>query len=392
MPSLRTNAYSVFLLTTGHFFSDFYSNFLPGLLPLVMASLGISLGSAGVLVMVAAVSSSILQPVCGYYIDKSGYTWLLLITIPASAIFICIIGFAPTYLAMVACIVLSGIGCSIFHPLGSSLTGKIASPESKGLALSVFIGGGNIGFAIAPAVIIIILAEFGIRTLPWLILPPFALSLAYYLHGLHRVKLTMPQQAAITDAGAWYKSLSLLKLNAAVALRSWSQIALPNFLPIWLAQQGHAPTLAGSLLTVYLVSGAVGGFIGGWLGDRFGRKTCIMALLALCIPTMLMFMQSTEITAMAWLMLAISGAALQGTLPSSIVWAQDIIPDNTAMASGMMLGLAYGLGGVGVAITGAIADLIGLQAALTWSVLPLAAAIMIAATIPEKKPLAIKNQ
>lgn len=391
MQPLRQNAYSVALLTAGHFFSDFYNNFLPVLLPVVMATLGISLTSAGVLVMIYSFSSSILQPICGYFIDKSGYTWLILFTLPTGALFICLAGFAPSYAALVVCMLLGGLGSSVFHPLGSSLVSKVTLPENKGITMSVFIGGGNFGFAVAPAIVIFILVEFGVRSLPWLILPPAALSLAYYLHGLHRVKLVAAKPTASTNSAVWYKSLSLLKLNAVMALRSWTQMALPNFLPIWLAQQGHAPTLAGNLLTVYLLGGAAGGFLGGWLGDRFGRKACIICLLALCLPTMFLFLRSDEITIAAWLLLAVSGAALQGTLPSSIVWAQDIIPGNAAMASGMMLGLSFGLGGVGVAITGAIADVIGLKAALLWSLLPLALAVPLAALIPEKQPKAQKT-
>jgi MFS transporter, FSR family, fosmidomycin resistance protein len=266
---------------------------------------------------------------------------------------------------------------------------KVSLPENKGLSMAVFIGGGNFGFALAPLIVVYYLLEFGLQSLPWLILPAVIFSLACYFFGLHRVPLAAPRTTASESTVAWYKSLSLLKLNAVMALRSWSQMALPNFLPVWLAQQGHSPLLAGNLLTVYLLGGAVGSFIGGWLGDWFGRKACILCLLAVCLPTMFLFLRSEEITLFAWLMLAISGAALQGTLPSSIVWAQEIIPGNAAMASGMMLGLAYGLGGVGVAITGVIADIVGLQTALIWSLLPLALAIPLAVSIPGKQ--AAKN-
>jgi len=375
MQTPRDGKLPVALLAAGHFLSDFYNNFLPPLLPVVMASLGMSLTAAGLLVMIFAFTGSILQPVCSYFIDKKGHGWLILFTLPVGAFFISLMGLAPTYFILVAFMSLGGLGSSLFHPLGSSLVSKVSLPENKGLAMSIFIGGGNFGFALAPVIVVFYLMEFGIRNLPWLILPSIILSLAYYFSGLHRIPLASPRTAVSESTVAWYKSFSLLKLNTVMALRSWSQMALPNFLPIWLAQQGHAPMLAGNMLTVYLLGGAVGSFVGGWLGDKFGRKTCILVLMALCLPTMFLFVRSEEITLFAWLLLAISGAALQGTLPSSIVWAQDIIPGNAAMASGMMLGLAYGLGGVGVAITGAVADIVGLKTALVWSLLPLALAI-----------------
>lgn len=386
MQTSRAGKFPVVLLTAGHFLNDFYNNFLPPLLPVVIASLGISLTSAGLLVMISSFSGSILQPVCGYFIDKKGYSWLLLFTLPVGAFFICSLGLAPSYWVLVAFLALGGLGTSMFHPLGSALVSKVSPAENKGLAMSVFIGGGNFGFALAPVLVVFYMLEFGIRNLPWLIVPAILLSAAYFASGLHRIPLAAARTAAGGNTVAWYKSLNLLKLNVVMALRSWSQMALPNFLPVLLAQQGQAPLLAGNLLTVYLLGGAVGSFVGGWLGDRFGRKACIIFLLALCLPTMFLFIRSQEITLFAWLMLAISGAALQGTLPSSIVWAQDIIPGNAAMASGMMLGLAYGLGGVGVAITGAFADFVGLETALVWSLLPLALSIPLAASIPARQP------
>lgn len=386
METPRVGKYPVALLAAGHFLNDFYNNFLPPLLPVVIASLGISLTSAGLLVMIFSFSGSVLQPAFGYLIDRKGLAWLILLTLPVGAVFICLMGLAPSYIVLVAFLALGGLGTSLFHPLGSCLVSKVSRPENKGLAMSVFIGGGNFGFALAPVIVVFYLLEFGVRNLPWLILPSIILSAAYFIAGLHRIPLAAARTATGSHTVAWYKSLDLLKLNAVMALRSWSQMALPSFLPVWLAQQGHAPILAGNLLTVYLLGGAFGSFVGGWLGDRFGRKTCILFLLALCLPTMFLFVRSGEISSLAWLLLAVSGAALQGTLPSSIVWAQDIIPGNAAMASGMMLGLAYGLGGVGVAITGAFADVVGLQTALVWSLLPLALAIPLAASIPSKQP------
>jgi FSR family fosmidomycin resistance protein-like MFS transporter len=252
--------------------------------------------------------------------------------------------------------------------------------------MSVFIGGGNFGFALAPLLVIYYLVQFGPGALPWLSIPGIAIAFLYLYFGLHRVDLTPPGRPADAATPAWYKSVNLLKLNVVMAFRSWPQMALPNFLPVWLAQQGQPPTLAGSLLTVYLIGGALGSFIGGYLGDMFGRKTCIIGMLAVCLPAMFLFLGSGEISLAAYLLLLLAGACLQGTLPSSIVWAQDMLPANAAMASGMMLGLSYGLGGVGVAITGAAADVVGLQAALVWSLLPLALAIPLAAIIPDKQP------
>lgn len=185
----KHGVYSVGLLSVSHFMSDFFNNFLPPLLPVVMANLGLSITAGGILVMISSLSSSILQPLLGYFVDRRGYAWLILLTIPASALFICLAGLAPSYALLAACIALSGLASSVFHPLASSLVSRVAAPENKGLAMSVFIGGGNFGFALAPAAIVYFLVNFGPAKLPWLVLPALALSLALYARGLHCVEV-----------------------------------------------------------------------------------------------------------------------------------------------------------------------------------------------------------
>jgi FSR family fosmidomycin resistance protein-like MFS transporter len=375
----------VLLLSIGHFLNDFYNNFLPPLLPLVAVTLGLSLTTSGFLVMVYSFTASMLQPICGYFVDKSSYTWLILLTLPISAVFICFSGLAPTTLILFICVALSGIASSLFHPLGSTLVGKVAAPHNQVLAMSVFIGTGNLGFAIAPALIIFCLVNFGVTSLPWMIAPALIITVVYYVSGLHRIELAALQKVSPVSGQVWYKSSNLLKLNAVMALRSWSQVAVLTFLPLLLAGYGHTPLLAGNMLTVYLLGGVLGGFVGGYLSDKIGQRSCVLGSLFFCLPLMYAFFISTEITSITWLLLALSGAALQSSLPASIVWAQNIIPNNAAMASGMMLGLSFGLGGVGTALTGAMADLIGLHSALLWTLAPLALAIPLTYSIPEKQ-------
>ena len=382
----RSSVYPVFLLTLGHFLSDFYSNFLPALLPVVLGSLGLSLTSGGLLVMVHSFTSSVMQPVCGYYVDKSGYTWLLLLTIPASAIFISLAGIAENYILLFIAVGLAGLGSSLYHPVASSLVGKVTAETSRGRAMAIFIGGGNFGFAIAPAVIIYMLINYGTASLPWLILPGLLLTACFYYSGIQRIVLKAASHSQQRTGQPWYKSISLLKLNFAMGLKSWTQVALPTFLPIWLAQQGHAPTVAANMLTVYLTAGAIGSLAGGYVGDRLGRKRAIIGSLVVCLPAMYYLIAAEQLTPLTWLALTVSGAALQGIIPSSVIWAQDMIPDKAAMASGMMLGLSFGLGGLGTALTGAAADIWGLKTAMMWTLVPLALAIPFTCWISENIP------
>ncbi|SDM24759.1 MFS transporter, FSR family, fosmidomycin resistance protein [Dendrosporobacter quercicolus] len=381
----RQSWFYLLLLTAGHFFSDFYTNFLPALLPAVIASQGLSLTLSGLLVMVFAVTSSMLQPVCGYFMDKGSYAWLLLVTLPVSAVFICSSGLASNTLYLFGTVAVSGIAASLFHPLASSLVGRTVVSGRQGLAMSLFVGGGNLGFAFAPFVIIYVLVHWGIGYLPWLIIPALLLTVALYSSGLYKTDLRVARQR-LTEDPPWYKSKNILMLNVVMALRSWPQVAIPTFLPVLLAGQGHPPLLAGHMLTVFLLGGAAGALVGGYSGDKAGHKKCILLSLIFCLPPTYYLLSASTINWLTWLSLALSGALLQSMVPSSIVWAQTILPGNAAMVSGMMLGLTFGLGGAGTAITGAVADYIGLPQALLWTVVPLILAIPLTFGIPDEAP------
>lgn len=377
-----TSWYSVWLLTAGHFLSDFYANFLPPLLPVFISTLGLSLTSSGLLVMVYSLTSNVIQPFCGYLIDRRGYAWTLLLTILVSAIFICLSPLSPNLLLLYIGVAFSGLATSFFHPLGSSLIGKVALPENKGLAMAIFIGGGNLGFALAPAAIIYYLVQYGTKNLPWLIIPAFLLTAAFYFAGIHRINLASLARDNATQVLPWYKNSGLIKLNAVMALRSWAQVSLLTFLPVLLAIKGATATFAGSMLTLFLMGGAFGSCVGGYIGDKLGHKKCVIGSLIICIPVMYLFLNYDTFNWIAWLLLIVCGAALQSTVPSSIVWAQRILPGNAAMTSGMMLGLSFGLGGAGAALTGAIADNFGLNSALLLAIIPLIIAIPVACYVP----------
>lgn len=378
--------YGVTLLTLGHFFSDFYANFLPVLLPIVIPKLGLSLTLSGLLVMVFSFTSNVLQPLFGYCIDKKNLNWLLLLTVPGGALFICLTGWAETKYGLFALIALSGLAVSLFHPLGSKLIGRVASAQKLGLAISVFVAGGNLGFALAPLIVVYFNEFFGLKALPFLILPSLLLALAYVQSGLLQSSAPRTQSAAKPQRmrQAFLQS-ALLKLNLAMGLRAWTHVAVTTFLPMLLVQRGHAQTYAGLLLSVFLAGAALGGLLGGYLGDRLGVKKVIVASLALGVLPTYFFLSSTQITPLSYVLLFLCGAGLQGSAPGSLVWAQKLLPDYAGIASGMMLGLSFGLGGLGAALTGALGDRIGLPAALLYTTLPVALAAIIALTIPEKK-------
>lgn len=391
MKNARQSFFQVGLLTAGHFCNDFYANFLPGLLPTLMTQFDLSITMSGLLVMVYAITSSVLQPIFGYFMDRSGKTWLILATLPGSALLISAAGLMPRVSLLFLCVAAAGLISAVFHPLASGLLGRVIPVNRRGLAMSVFIGGGNFGYAAAPAVVILFLLHFGMFSLLWLALPGILLSFLYYRFGIHRIQLadkvhcaTTPTTAPKSVSPPWYRSMAVLNLNLVMGLRSWMQVALITLLPLWMGHRGLSPALSATLLTAFLASGATGGLLGGWLGDRFGHKNFILGSMALCLPALFLFFSTSELSWFSWVLIVSAGALLQGTMPSSIVWAQELMPNKAAMASGMMLGLAFGLGGLGTAITAAAADVIGLDAAMMWTLLPYALAIPLAFAIPSQ--------
>lgn len=384
MSLLKDSTYRVSLLSFGHFLSDFYCNFLPILLPLIMPKLGLSLTLSGILVMVFSFTSNVLQPFFGYLIDRHNVNRLLLMVIPSGAIFICSTGYVHSTITLFLVIAISGIAVSCYHPLASNLVSAVADKKKSGLSLSLFVAAGNLGFALAPLILVYFTKTFSLAALPFLILPALILSVFYYHSRLYNISTTNNQNKTF-HLKTLCKDSALVKLNVAMGLRAWTHAAVSTFLPILLISRGKDATAAGLLLTIFLVGAAVGGMVGGFFNDRFGyKKVIIYALLLGILPTYLFFSAIT-ITPLTVLYLFLCGASLQAPQPSSIVWAQKLLPNYGGMASGMMMGLSFGLGGIGAAFTAVLADSIGLSTALLLTAIPLGLGALVIAVTPKAK-------
>jgi len=277
MNTLKDSTYRVSLLSFGHFLSDFYCNFLPILLPFIMPKLGLSLTLSGVLVMVFSFTSNVLQPFFGYLIDRNNLNRLLLIVIPSGAIFICSTGYVHTTIALFFVIAISGIAVSCYHPLASNLVSAVADKKNSGLSLSLFVAAGNLGFALAPLILVYFTEIFSLSALPFLILPALVLSIFYYHSRLYTIE-TAGSQNKPFQIKALLKNSALVKLNLAMGLRAWTHAAVSTFLPILLISRGKDATAAGILLTIFLIGAALGGMAGGFFKDRFGYKKVISTL------------------------------------------------------------------------------------------------------------------
>lgn len=383
----------VILLSMGHFFNDFYCNFLPVLLPILIPKLGLSLTLSGVLVMVMSFSANVLQPVFGYFMDKYNFNKLMPFIIPFGAIFICLTSLVSEFWMLAILIGLSGLAVSTFHPMGAGLISKV-SPEGKvSSSISIFVAGGSLGFAFSPILLVYFMNLFDLKYLPILIIPAFILGFFMYSSGLSRQRFVNEQVAKNMhfSFSRLFKNKPLMFLNISMGIRAWVFTALVTFLPLWAMHQGYDNTSSGWILTVYLCGSVIGGLVGGILNDKIGYKKVILWALILAIFPTMCFLFVSQMGILIYVVLFLSGALAMAANPGAIVWGQNFLPDNPGMASGMMLGLSFGLGGIGTMLTSSIAEWIGLSMALGLTTALLVISVVLVYITPVNLPSKYKN-
>lgn len=377
----------VILLAMGHFFNDFYCNFLPILLPILIPKLGLSLTLSGALVMVMSLSANVLQPVFGYFMDKYNFNKIMPLIIPFGAVFICLTNWASNFIVLAVLIGLSGLAVSTFHPMGAGLVSKVAPDGKISTCISIFVAGGSFGFALAPILLVYFMQMYNLDYLPILIIPAIILGVLMYSSGLSKARFVNEQVAKNMhfNLAQILKNKPLMLLNISMGLRAWLFTALVTFLPLWAIEKGCDNTLSGWILTIYLCGSVIGGLIGGALNDKIGYKKVILwALIFTLIPTMY-FLFAQQINILMYIALFVGGGLVMAANPGAIVWGQDLLPDNPGMASGMMLGLSFGLGGFGTMLTGSLAESYGLTMALALTAILLVISIVLVYLTPEKR-------
>lgn len=377
----------VILLAMGHFFNDFYCNFLPILLPILIPKLGLSLTLSGALVMVMSLSANVLQPVFGYFMDKYNFNKIMPLIIPFGAVFICLTNWASNFIVLAVLIGLSGLAVSTFHPMGAGLVSKVAPDGKISTCISIFVAGGSFGFALAPILLVYFMQVYSLDYLPILIIPAIILGVLMYSSGLSKACFVNEQVAKNMhfNLAQILQNKPLMLLNISMGLRAWLFTALVTFLPLWAIEKGCDNTLSGWILTIYLCGSVIGGLIGGALNDKIGYKKVILwALIFTLIPTMY-FLFAQQIDILMYIALFVGGGLVMAANPGAIVWGQDLLPDNPGMASGMMLGLSFGLGGFGTMLTGSLAECYGLTMALALTAILLVISIVLVYLTPEKR-------
>jgi FSR family fosmidomycin resistance protein-like MFS transporter len=346
------------LVCLSHTIVDASQNILPVVLPLLLDRFQLSYGQVGMAAALLNISSSLIQPAFGWVSDRWPTRWFMPIGIAWTALFIGAIGLVPSYPMLLLVIVLTGLGTAAFHPIGS-IAVALASGNKRGLGMSFFSAGGNLGFAIGPVMAAWLMTWFGLPGTTLVIAPGLLMAAAMYAY---RDSFAATGK---TSGGRGFQASSpipwgrLARLCALITLRSWGYSGLIAFIPLLLHEQGVSLQLAGRALFTFLFFGALGGMLGGYLSDRVGRQQVITTSLV-TFP----FLMAVALLAsgpLQWLFLGIAGIMLLASFSVTVVFAQDLLPQHLGLASGLTLGLAFGAGGVGVGLSGFLADLIGLR-------------------------------
>ena len=364
---------TVALLASTHFIVDGYGNIYAPLLPVLVPQLGLSLAAAGTLQMCFQMANSVAQLGFGRLADHWRPRVLVLIGPFVSVSILSLIGLAPNALTLGAILVLGGLGGAAFHPPAAALVHRLSGTR-KGLAMSVHITGGSLGFSLGPLFFAPFVERVGVQWTPLLMVPGL-IALALFLRHVPPIERLHEQHenAGFSALRPYAKPLALL--YGIVVLRTLASLSFATFMPIMLTRRGLSIATAGVAAAAYLFASGVGGFLGGPAADRWGARRVIMVSLIASVPFLAIAPALSGWTFVA--VLSIGGFLLQSTLPVNVTFGQTLAPISAATVSSLMMGFAWGTGGLSVPFVGMLADRIGIERALIMMAgMPLLAAAL----------------
>jgi FSR family fosmidomycin resistance protein-like MFS transporter len=364
----------LFLLTLSHFLVDTYATMLAPLLPLVIAKLGLTYASAGVLGTVMSFAS-LSQPLMGLWADRMRRRYLVVGGVALAAVFAPMIGVAPSYGLIVLMLVLGGLGVSAFHPPSFSLAGELSGPR-RAFGLSLFIFGGTLALGVTPLWITLYAGSLGLEKLYFVTLPGLAVALLVaFSVPLDNPRSQTQNLADVrqTLARHW---VPLTIITVVVILRSVTSLAFGTFLAVLGQERGLSAEEAGRIpLSVYQSCGVVGTLIAGYLADRVDPRPLVWGSILLACPVLYAYLHYD-----GWfglVLLGLGGALILSSNSVLVAMAQELTPENAALASSLPLGFSWGLAGTTLPLVGYFADQIGMAETLKYlALLPVPTAIL----------------
>lgn len=375
---VRTTVYPILIaISVGHLLNDAMQAVVPALFPILESTMKLSYTQIGWIAFVLNMTSSVLQPAVGLFSDRHPSPYFLPLGMAASLLGMIGLAFASHFFFVLLAVLFIGLGSAVFHPEGSRVV-YFAAGEKRGLAQSIYQVGGNTGNALAPLFTALIFVPFGQKGASGFALVALVGMMVlfwvskWYARKLEATRAQKQKSIATMDkAGQKRVIFALVLLVFLVFARSWYYAGISNYYQFYLIKYyGISIREAQLYLFVFMIAGAIGTFFGGPLADRFGRRNLMIASTLGTAPFALMLPYLP-----LWLVLPvvfIAGFVLSSSFATFVVYAQELLPGNVGMASGLIVGLAFGMGALGAVVLGKIADVYTLKTLMTMcSFLPL---------------------
>ena len=364
---VRPHTKLIGLLALGHFVIDVAQGSLPAVLPFLKQMHALSYAQVAMIVLMGNLTSSIVQPLFGYLSDQVARRWILPLSVVVAGAGIALVGLTPGYGAVLALVVVMGLSVAAWHPEGYK-TATVVAGDRKATALSWFSLGGNVGIAVGPPLMTALIVGFGAAGTLGMLVPSTLVGLLLLAAlPMFTREVMAPRALRARKEGATMPGAMAL-LILVVSVRAWTTLGFTTFVPFYYVDTLKAdPRIVGVLLFVFLGAGALGTVVAGPIADRVGPRPFMTWVLLAALPFGVLFLLSSG--PLAVVMLGLFGAILTSSFSVSVVLAQAYLPRHAGMASGLIVGFAIGLGGVGVTVLGRVADRWGVPTALWISAL-----------------------
>jgi FSR family fosmidomycin resistance protein-like MFS transporter len=347
-------------ISASHMINDMMQSLILAIYPILKGDFHLSFGQIGLITLTYQLTASLLQPLVGLYTDRRPTPYSLPIGMTFTLAGLMMLAFAPTYAFVLVAAALVGTGSSIFHP-ESSRVARMASGGRHGLAQSLFQVGGNTGSALGPLVAALVIVPFGQRSLAWFglaaLLGIVLLTQVSHWYAAHQAaSAARAKRKAAVSPVPRNKVVGAIGVLLLLIFSKYFYIAgLSSFYTFFLIEKFNVSVQNSQLyLFVFLFASAIGTLVGGPVGDRIGRKPVIWVSILGVAPLALLLPHAD----LLWttVLTILIGLILSSAFSAILVYAQELIPGNVGMVSGLFFGFAFGMGGLGAAVLGAVAD------------------------------------
>ncbi|ANA36052.1 Fosmidomycin resistance protein [Ralstonia mannitolilytica] len=349
-------------ISFAHFLNDMMQSLILAIYPLLKSNFQLDFAHIGLITLVYQITASLLQPMVGLYTDKHPKPYSLAVGMGFTLVGLLLMSMAPNFGMLLLAAALVGTGSSIFHP-ESSRVARMASGGRHGLAQSLFQVGGNVGSAMGPLLAALIIMPYGQHSLAWFSIAALvAIFVLYHVGGWykreraagHGRKAGARAHAAVKLSGGQV-AFAMTLLVVLLFSKYFYLASLNSYYTFYLITKFQLSAQTSQLfLFLFLFSVAVGTIVGGPIGDRVGRKLVIwVSILGVAPFTLLLPYANLFWTAV---LTVIIGLVLASAFSAILVYAQELIPGKVGMVSGLFFGFAFGLGGIGAAVLGKLAD------------------------------------